>query len=109
MANEKRQQPRAEISWPVTIVSPDYLVTCRTKNLSLVGTLIRCFELPELLGNFRLVFKPTERQLLIATAERVWSETPANDNSMSYAMGVKFTFIPDRDYQLMSKAISGHL
>ncbi len=109
MTMEKRQHPRVEVAWPVTVVTPDGLVIGRTQNLSLVGTLILCPEAPELLYNFRLFFRPAERQLLIATAERVWSRTSINGNSMYHEMGVCFTNIPDHDYQLISRAISDHI
>jgi hypothetical protein len=109
MAKEKRQHPRAEISWSTTIITPDGLVSCRTENLSPVGTLIHCTELPEPLSDFRLVFKPAERQLILATAEKVWSKTFDGDNSKSHAMGVRFTFIPDHDYEMISKAVSNHV
>jgi hypothetical protein len=109
MGNEKRQYPRVEISWPVTVISADCLVSCRTENLSLVGTLIRCSELPELLYDFRLIFRLADRRLLLATAERVWSRTFVKDKRMSHAMGVRFTFIPDQDYHLMSKEISQYI
>ncbi len=109
MAIEKRSYPRVEVHWPVTVVTPDGLVTGRTQNLSLVGTLIHCPEERELLPNFRLFFRPAERELLIATAERVWSRTSINGKSMSHAMGVRFTYIPDHDYRLINEAISSHI
>ena len=109
MTMEKRQYPRVEIAWPVTVVTPDGLVIGRTQNLSLVGTLILCPEAPEFLYNFRLFFRPAERELLIATAERVWSRTSINGKSMSHAMGVRFTYIPDNDYRLINEAISSHI
>ncbi len=109
MAVENRRHPRVEVAWPVTVVTPDGLVIGRTQNLSLVGTLILCPEAPELLYNFRLFFRPAERQLLIATAERVWSSTFVDDKSMFHAMGVRFTYIPEHDYQLMSEVISDHI
>jgi len=68
-----------------------------------------CPELPELLFNFRLVFRPAERKLLLATAERVWSSTSFNGKSMVHAMGVQFTYIPDNDYRLINEAISSHI
>ena len=49
---------------PVTVVTDDGLVTGRTQNLSLIGTLIRCSEILELPYNFRLVFRRAERKLL---------------------------------------------
>ncbi len=109
MATEKRQYPRVEVAWPVTVVTPDGLVIGRTQNLSLVGTLIHCPEVPELLYNFRLFFRPAERQLLLAPAERVWYRTSINGNSMYHEMGVRFTYIPDHDYRLIAEAISSHI
>jgi hypothetical protein len=108
MVTEKRQHPRVEISWSATIITPDGLVNCRTENLSTEGTLIRCSELPDELHNFRLVFKPAERQLILATAERVWSKSVGTDLNTPHAMGVRFTFIPEHDYQLISEAISNN-
>jgi len=61
MAVENRRHPRVEISWPVTVVTENGLISARTENLSLVGTLIRCTEIPDLLYDFRLVFRPAER------------------------------------------------
>ena len=108
MAIEKRQHPRVEISWSATIITPDGLVNCRTENVSADGTLIRCSELPDNLDRFRLVFKPSERQLILTTAERVWSKTLDTDRNTPHAMGVRFTFIPDHDYQQISAAISSN-
>jgi len=106
MAIEKRQHPRVEIFWSATIITPDGLVSCRTENLSTDGTLIRCSELPDELHNFRLVFKPAERQLILATAERIWSKTVDTDLNTPHAMGVRFTFIPEHDYHLIREAVS---
>jgi hypothetical protein len=106
MAVEKRQHPRVEIAWSATIVTPDGLVSCRTENLSAEGTLIRCSAVPDELDNFRLVLKPSERRLILATAERVWSKTVDNDHNTPYVMGVRFTFVPEHDYQQINAAIS---
>jgi hypothetical protein len=106
MAKEKRQHPRVEISWSATIITPDGLVSCRTENLSTEGTLIRCSALPDNLHSFRLVFRPAERQLILATAERVWSKTVDAEQNTPHAMGVRFTYVPGHDYQLISAAIS---
>ena len=108
MAKEKRQHPRVEISWSATIITPDGLVSCRTENLSADGTLIRCSALPEQVHSFRLVFKPSERQLILATGEKVWSKTLDTDGKTPHIMGVRFTFVPDHDHQLISAAISDY-
>ncbi len=108
MAKDKRQYPRVEISWPATIITADGLVSCRTENLSPVGTLIRCSESPGLPNNFRLVFKPADRRLILATAEKVWSKSSDSNRGTSHTVGVRFTFIPDHDYQLIKGTVSKH-
>lgn len=108
MGKEKRQYPRAKVSWPATIITPDGPVSCRTENLSPHGTRIRCSELPELVNNFRLVFKPAERKLILATAERVWSKSFPRKNGKSHALGVRFTFVPDHDHELIKGAVAEH-
>ncbi len=109
MAVEKRRYPRVEVAWPVTVITDHALWEGTTRNLSLVGTLIRCSVVPNLLFSFRLVFKPSDSQFLLATAERVWSKTSIIDNSMCYEMGVRFVYIPEHNNQLLSKAISKHI
>jgi hypothetical protein len=91
MAKDKRQYPRVEISWPATIITAD-----------------GCSESPGSLDSFRLVLKPAERQLILATAEKVWSKSFDSNNGISHAMGVRFTFIPDHDYQLIKGTVSKH-
>ena len=109
MAMDKRKFPRVELSWPVTVIFDDGLVTGRTQNISLVGTLIRCAEIPEFQENVRLIFRPDERELLLAKAERVWQRAFIRNYFMPHAVGVRFTFIPDQDYSRISEAISRHI
>jgi hypothetical protein len=109
VAVEKRQYPRVKIFWPVTLVTESGIISGRTENLSLVGTLIRCSKIPELVCRFRLVFRPAERQLLIVTAEKVWSSTIVSNNSMSHVMGVRFTYIPDYERRLFANMINHHV
>jgi len=105
MAVEKRRHPRVEISWPVTVVTDEGIISGRAENLSFVGTLIRCSEPVELPYDFRLVFRPAELQLLITTAERVWSRTIKSNNSTCQVMGVRFTYIPEHEWGVFSRTI----
>ena len=109
MAIDKRQYPRVDVAWPVTVITDNTLWEGKTENISLVGTLIRCSIAPSLLYNFRLVFKPSDSQILLATAERVWAKTSIADNFMYHEMGVRFIYIADNDYRLINEAISSHI
>jgi hypothetical protein len=90
MTVEKRQYPRVEITWPVTILTPNGPKGGRIQNISLGGAFIQCTKVPELDDFFRLVIRPPESQYIFATARIVWSDTFFNDKSMFHAMGVRF-------------------
>lgn len=109
MAIENRRHPRVEISWPVTVVTEEGIISGRTENLSFVVTLIQCSNVPDLLCTFRLVFKPSGRQQIMAIAQRIWSETQISDRFTFHIMGVSFTYIPEHDRNLMTEAISNAL
>jgi hypothetical protein len=63
---------------------------------------------PDLDEKFRLLIKPTEKQLLIATAEMIWSDTFISDESIFHGMGVRFRYIPDDDREFIDQTISDH-
>ena len=109
MVIENRTYPRVEVHWPVTLITEIGLVTGTIRNLSLAGTLIQCPTIPELFYSFRIVFKPSERQQILATVQRIWSKTHVDDRSMFHTLGVGFTYIPEHDRNLMTEAISNLL
>jgi hypothetical protein len=106
---EKRRYPRAKVAWPIVMMTTTGAVELETENISLVGTLVRCPEVLDLDETFRVVIKPSERQLLFATAKKVWSDTFIDDKSMFHGMGVCFTYIFEDDRYALSHMISGHL
>jgi hypothetical protein len=109
MPFEKRQHPRAQIVWPVTLIGLDGLAGGVTYNLSLAGTLVYCFETPDADENVSLVLKPVESQTILATAEMVWSNALISNNNKMHAMGLCFTHFPDHGRQILSAMISNHL
>ena len=94
MTAEKRQYPRVEIIWPVTVRTPNGPADGRIQNISLGGALIQCTKVPELDDFFRLVIRPAESRYIFATAQIVWSDTFFKDKSMFHAMGVHFKRTP---------------
>lgn len=109
MAIENRRYPRVEVYWPVTLITETGLITGKTLNLSLAGTLMQFPILPDTPYSFRLVFRPRERQQILATAKRIWSKTHTGERSIFHTMGVGFTYIPEHDRNLMTEAISNLL
>ena len=108
---ERRQHPRAVVSWPVIIKTTRGFMAGETKDVSFSGAFIRCRE----------PLKPSEVfevsisvSLLCprvqATAEVVWSSPSSpDDEHSSRGMGVRFTRITDTDLELISALIADNL
>ena len=106
---ESRRHPRAEIKWPVVMLTHNGLVDGKTENLSLGGAFIRFPEHPNV--NHRLSLVITAKGRLISlTAEVVWSDTyRRGDKSRFCGIGLRFTKIMVSDRQYLNSAISKHL
>ena len=108
---ERRQHPRAVVSWPVIIKTTRGFMAGETRDVSFSGAFIHCRE----------PLKPSEVlevsisvSLLCprvqATAEVVWSSPSSpNDEHSSRGMGVRFTRITDTDRELISALIADNL
>jgi hypothetical protein len=94
MTVEKRRYPRVEITWPVTVITPNGPKGGRIQNISLGGAFIQGTKVPELDDFFRLVIRPAESRYIFATARIVWSDTFFNDKSIFHAMGERFKLTP---------------
>ena len=111
MGAERRQHPRAAVSWPVIIKTTRGFMAGETKDVSFTGAFIRCRE----------PLKPSEVlevsisvSLLCprvqATAEVVWSNSSSSDDDHgSRGMGVRFTRITDTDRELISALVADNL
>lgn len=108
---ERRQHPRAVVSWPVIIKTTRGFMAGETKDVSFSGAFIHCRE----------PLKPSEVlevsisvSLLCprvqATAEVVWSSLfSADDDRKTRGMGVRFTRIADTDRELISALVADNL
>ena len=106
---ESRRHPRADIKWPVVMLTHNGLVDGKTENLSLGGAFIRFPERPNVNHSLSMVITAKGR-LISLTAEVVWSETQGRDDKSKFCkMGVRFTKIMISDRQFLSKMISKHL
>ena len=106
---EKRRHPRAEIKWPVVMMTHGGLADGKTENLSLGGASIRFLEQPNSSHSLAMVITANGR-LISLTAEVVWSDTQSRDAKSNFCkIGVRFTKIMISDRQFLSKVISNHL
>jgi len=92
---KKRQYPRADVSWPVFLLTPKCIVKGETKNISLGGAFIHFLSDPVQDRSFRLVIKPPNYEgLLVVSAEVAWkSHHRESQRILPSGMGVQFTQI----------------
>ncbi|MBW2580015.1 MAG: PilZ domain-containing protein [Deltaproteobacteria bacterium] len=108
---ERRQHPRAVVSWPVIIKSSRGLMAGETKDISFTGAFISCRE----------PLKPSEvlevsisvsllSPRVQAIAEVVWSNPSRSDEEFKpRGMGVRFTKIDTTDHEMISALVADHL
>jgi c-di-GMP-binding flagellar brake protein YcgR len=108
---ERRQHPRATVSWPVIIRSSRGFMSGETKDISYGGAFIRCRE--PLKPNEVLEVSISVSLLcprVQVTAEVMWSNSTAPDDELTpRGMGVRFTNIAGTDQELISALVADRL
>ena len=108
---ERRQHPRAVVSWPVIIKSSRGLMAGETKDVSYTGAFISCRE--PLKPNEVLEMSISVSLLsprVQAIAEVIWSNPSSSDEEFkTCGMGVRFTKIDTTDHEMISALVADHL
>ncbi|MCG6944003.1 MAG: PilZ domain-containing protein [Deltaproteobacteria bacterium] len=108
---ERRQHPRAVVSWPVIIKSSRGLMAGETKDISYTGAFISCRE--PLKPNEVLEMSISVSLLsprVQAIAEVIWSNPSNSDQEVRpRGMGVRFTKIDTTDHEMISALVADHL
>ena len=108
---ERRFHPRILVSWPAT-VRPfrDTSMEGEARDISVDGAFIQCSEVPDLGEDFQIILKPSERQSILVTAEKIWSGNINIDGKTTYSgMGVRITEISPEDRQFISAMVETEL
>ncbi|MGD8372506.1 MAG: PilZ domain-containing protein [Syntrophobacterales bacterium] len=106
---ERRRFPRVSADWPVTIDSPQGFVRGRTVDISAGGAFISCKQPMKRSEKFLMAFfnVPTLDRALSVRAEVVRTDFYwADDETLSYGIGVKFIDISEEDKELVSTLVS---
>ena len=106
---EKRIVPRAEIKWPVTMLSPQLKVEGKIENFSSKGAFVSCKELPPLEEGFLMVIQAPHHKAMSLNAKVVWSTVlKTSEGDPFFGIGVQFTRMSPDDRQILHKLISRH-
>ena len=92
---QKRKHPRAEVSWPVSLITSQGLFAGEIKNISKGGALIQCRDLPEVDKSLELSINIPDHLLSVsATVEKVRLNIDESDISLpTYDLAVRFSGI----------------
>ena len=92
---EKREHPRSEVSWPVSLITPQGLFEGQIKNISRGGALIQCKDFPNTEESLGLSIEIPDHLLSIsATVEKVRLNIDDSDLACpSYDLAVRFSGI----------------
>ena len=108
MGKERRQFPRVEVSWPVTMLTAKGPIHGEITNISLGGAFVHCLEEPDANEPFRMVITvPDSRQFIRATARVARSNiyNPDDADELS-GIGVRFVDISEDDRQYIRELVS---
>ena len=102
----RRQFSRADVKWPVTLLSSQDKTEGETENVSPAGALIFCKKGPISDGSIRMVIKVPGHQPINVAGKVVWSTVlNPKDGPTSFGVGVQFTKISENDSHFLREVI----
>jgi len=103
---DKRQHPRVDINWSISMETPDGAIDGEIKNISVGGAFICCKKPLPLRQVFHLTMMGPNNEPVPATAEVVWSNINVPDEKViNRGMGVRFIKMSDRHIQLVRQIL----
>ena len=107
---EKRQDPRIDVLWPVLMETSRGEVEAKIKDLSYGGAFIACPEPLPLKEQFSLIINMPGQKPLTLVSEVVWSNSNVPDDKIvTRGMGISFTQNTQENRKSYNNAIVSHL
>jgi hypothetical protein len=104
---DRRQFARAEVEWPVTILSPEQHTLGEIKNISQVGASIYCQKLPSSGPELSLEIQPPDRKSFLVFAKTIWAlDADSSESPHCFVFGVQFKYISEDDIQFLGEIVS---
>jgi uncharacterized protein (TIGR02266 family) len=99
---ERRQHPRININWPMSMETPEGTIDAQIKNISLGGAFIGCKKPLPIGHTFSMTMTGPDNEPITATAEVVWSnENVPEDKVVNRGIGVRFIKMSERHLQIV--------
>ena len=104
---DRRQFARAEVSWPVTILSPEQQCLGEINSISQLGASICCQKLPSAGQQLSLEIQPPNRQSILVFAKPIWAiDADPLENPHPFVFGVQFEYISEDDIHFLADIVS---
>jgi hypothetical protein len=101
---EKRQHPRFDVNWPVSIETIYGTIAAEIKNISLGGAFISCTKPLRLKKVFSMTMIIPENEPLLVTAQVAWSNANMPEEKVvNRGMGVRFINMSERHLQIVKQ------
>ena len=104
---EKRQRPRAKVSWPVVIRTDQGDISGETLNITVDGALVRCQKLLEPNETIEMLIQipALVRPLTVPGQVIHCNVNDEGGEATSYEVGVRFTEVSEKNKWLISTAV----
>ena len=107
---ERRQLPRVDINWPITIYTDNDKIEGETKNITSEGLYVCCENPLPLNKVFRMSVNPPEHQSFGLTGKVVWSDLYGIEgNENVYGMGICLVEISDNEQIQLHNILSNYV
>jgi hypothetical protein len=104
---ERRNMPRINVNWPVTIITSQGTIEGESRNITASGVFIHCKKkLPEDEVYQMIIRLPNEKQIIVK-GRMMWSNLSSReDTGVLMDMGFSFIKMSEEDQQILRTVIS---
>ena len=107
--SDRREYPRAEVKWPVTLITPEAQIEGEIENFTPKGLFVSCAEVPPSEGILRLVIKVLGRPTMNVAGKVIWSTIiDTTESGARLGVGIQFTEISKSDLKVLHEAATGY-
>ncbi|MCG6981226.1 MAG: PilZ domain-containing protein [Deltaproteobacteria bacterium] len=109
IVNEKRLSSRAEVRWPVVLMTSHGATVAETKNIGASGAFILCHAQLRPKEKVKAFVMAPDRKSLNISGEVAWSNPlSTEEDSPPCGVGIRFTSISPTDRQYLRNLIAEH-
>ena len=107
---ERRNTPRVELCWPVTLFIDDEIIEGESQNINSEGLYICCDKPLPIDGIFRISIQPPNHRAIGVTGKVVWSDLYGmGEKEKIYGMGLCLVKLQEGERKSLEALIAAYL